>query len=57
MVIDYFFNLSKVNDYIKMWVIVKNVVFLVKMLFGDLEIIINLLKFEKDFKVIVVVCN
>ena len=45
---DYFFNLSKANDYIKTRAIAKNVVFPAKTPFGDLEITINLSKPEKD---------
>ncbi|MFC6200622.1 UDP-glucose--hexose-1-phosphate uridylyltransferase [Lactiplantibacillus nangangensis] len=49
---DYFYNLSKANDYIKTRAIAKNVVFPAKTDFGDLEITINLSKPEKDPKAI-----
>ncbi|WP_312498988.1 UDP-glucose--hexose-1-phosphate uridylyltransferase [Enterococcus sp.] len=47
---DYFFALSKQNDYIKTRSIAKNIVFPVKTEYGDLEITINLSKPEKDPK-------
>jgi len=49
---DYFYHLSKANDYIKTRAIAKNVVFPAKTDFGDLEITINLSKPEKDPKAI-----
>lgn len=54
---DYFFNLSKANDYIKTRTIAKNVVFPAKTAFGDLEITINLSKPEKDPKAIAAARN
>ncbi|MDN7060758.1 UDP-glucose--hexose-1-phosphate uridylyltransferase [Lactiplantibacillus plantarum] len=54
---DYFFNLSKANDYIKTRAIAKNVVFPAKTPFGDLEITINLSKPEKDPKAIAAARN
>lgn len=45
---DYFYQLCKMNNYIKMKVIVKNIIFLMDLFYGKLEIIINLLKLEKD---------
>ena len=54
---DYFFNLSKANDYIKTRAIAKNVVFPAKTVFGDLEITINLSKPEKDPKAIAAARN
>ncbi|MBU7460361.1 MULTISPECIES: UDP-glucose--hexose-1-phosphate uridylyltransferase [Lactiplantibacillus] len=54
---DYFFNLSKANDYIKTRAIAKNVVFPAKTAFGDLEITINLSKPEKDPKAIAAARN
>lgn len=47
---DYFFNLSKANDYIKTKAIAKNIQFPAKTSYGDLEITINLSKPEKDPK-------
>ena len=49
---DYFYQLSKANDYIKTRAIAKNVVFPAQTDFGDLEITINLSKPEKDPKAI-----
>jgi UDPglucose--hexose-1-phosphate uridylyltransferase len=54
---DYFFNLSKANDYIKTRAIAKNVVSPAKTAFGDLEITINLSKPEKDPKAIAAARN
>ena len=54
---NYFFNLSKANDYIKTRAIAKNVVFPAKTPFGDLEITINLSKPEKDPKAIAAARN
>lgn len=54
---DYFFNLSKANDYIKTRAIAKNVVFPAKTAFGGLEITINLSKPEKDPKAIAAARN
>ncbi len=47
---DYFFNLSKQNDYIKTRAIAKNEHFYTASPYGDLEITINLSKPEKDPK-------
>lgn len=47
---DYFFALSKQNDYIKTRRIAKNIVFPVHTEYGELEITINLSKPEKDPK-------
>ncbi|EPH95162.1 UTP--hexose-1-phosphate uridylyltransferase [Enterococcus faecalis 13-SD-W-01] len=47
---DYFFNLSKQNDYIKTRAIAKNIQFPAATEYGDLEITINLSKPEKDPK-------
>ncbi|OTN77029.1 galactose-1-phosphate uridylyltransferase [Enterococcus sp. 8G7_MSG3316] len=47
---DYFFALSKQNDYIKTRSIAKNIVFPVETEYGTLEITINLSKPEKDPK-------
>lgn len=47
---DYFFQLSKENDYIKTRAIAKNIEFPVATAYGDLEITINLSKPEKDPK-------
>lgn len=47
---DYFFKLSKDNDYIKTRAIAKNIVFPAKTEYGELEITINLSKPEKDPK-------
>lgn len=47
---DYFYDLSKKNDYIKTQAIAKNIVFPAKTEYGDLEITINLSKPEKDPK-------
>ncbi|KRL00947.1 UDP-glucose--hexose-1-phosphate uridylyltransferase [Liquorilactobacillus capillatus] len=49
---DYFFNLSKSNNYIKTRAIAKNIVFPAVTSFGKLEITINLSKPEKDPKAI-----
>ncbi|MFC6181700.1 UDP-glucose--hexose-1-phosphate uridylyltransferase [Lactiplantibacillus daowaiensis] len=54
---DYFYQLSKANDYIKTRAIAKNVVFPAKTDFGDLEITINLSKPEKDPKAIAAARN
>jgi len=54
---DYFYQLSKANDYIKTRAIAKNVVFPVTTDFGDLEITINLSKPEKDPKAIAAARN
>lgn len=47
---DYFFELSKSNDYIKTEAIAKNIVFPAATPYGELEITINLSKPEKDPK-------
>jgi UDPglucose--hexose-1-phosphate uridylyltransferase len=47
---DYFFKLSKDNDYIKTREIARNIIFPVKTEYGELEITINLSKPEKDPK-------
>lgn len=47
---DYFYKLSKKNDYIKTRAIAKNVHFSVDTLYGELEVTINLSKPEKDPK-------
>lgn len=47
---DYFFNLSKANDYIKTKAIAKNIEFPAETPYGELEITINLSKPEKDPK-------
>lgn len=47
---DYFYELSKNNDYIKTREIAKNIVFPVKTEYGSLEMTINLSKPEKDPK-------
>lgn len=47
---DYFFELSKNNDYIKTRAIAKNIVFPADTEYGELEITINLSKPEKDPK-------
>lgn len=47
---DYFFNLSKKNDYIKTRDIAKNIIFPADTEYGTLEITINLSKPEKDPK-------
>lgn len=54
---DYFFNLSKTNDYIKTRAIAKNVSFPAETDFGELEITINLSKPEKDPKAIAAARN
>ena len=54
---DYFFKLSKDNDYIKTRAIAKNVSFPAKTDFGQLEITINLSKPEKDPKAIAAARN
>jgi UDPglucose--hexose-1-phosphate uridylyltransferase len=54
---DYFFNLSKNNDYIKTRAIAKNVSFPATTDFGELEITINLSKPEKDPKAIAAARN
>lgn len=47
---DYFYHLSKQNDYIKTRAIAKNIVYPVDSTYGQLEITINLSKPEKDPK-------
>lgn len=47
---DWFFNLSKANNYIQTRAIAKNIVFPAKTEYGDLEITINMSKPEKDPK-------
>lgn len=47
---DYFFHLSKANDYIKTRAIAQNIAFSHKTDYGELEITINLSKPEKDPK-------
>lgn len=47
---DYFFKLSKDNDYIKTREIARNIIFPAKTEYGELEITINLSKPEKDPK-------
>lgn len=47
---DYFFKLSKDNDYIKTREIARNIIFPAKTAYGELEITINLSKPEKDPK-------
>ncbi|HBL2599689.1 TPA: UDP-glucose--hexose-1-phosphate uridylyltransferase [Enterococcus faecium] len=47
---EYFFNLSKKNDYIKTRAIAKNIKFPAESEYGELEITINLSKPEKDPK-------
>lgn len=47
---DYFYKLSKENDYIKTRAIAKNILFPAKTEYGDLEITINLSRPEKDPK-------
>ncbi|KAF1296784.1 galactose-1-phosphate uridylyltransferase [Enterococcus sp. JM4C] len=47
---DYFFELSKANDYIKTRAIAKNIIFPVETEYGEIEITINLSKPEKDPK-------
>ncbi|MBY8913754.1 UDP-glucose--hexose-1-phosphate uridylyltransferase [Bacillus sp. YC2] len=54
---DYFYQLSKNNDYIKTRAIQKNIVYSSKTPFGELEITINLSKPEKDPKEIAAVKN
>lgn len=54
---NYFYNLSKNNDYIKTRAIAKNIAFDTKTDFGDLEITINLSKPEKDPKAIAAARN
>lgn len=54
---DYFYQLSKANDYVKTKAIAKNVVFNTATDFGDLEITINLSKPEKDPKAIAAARN
>lgn len=54
---DYFYQLSKNNDYIKTRAIQKNIVYDSKTPFGELEITINLSKPEKDPKEIAAVKN
>ncbi|MGL2208012.1 UDP-glucose--hexose-1-phosphate uridylyltransferase [Oenococcus oeni] len=49
---DYFYKVSRENDYIKTQAIAKNISFPVKSDYGDLEITINLSKPEKDPKAI-----
>lgn len=47
---NYFYELSKANDYIKTRAIAKNIIFPVETEYGELEITINLSKPEKDPK-------
>lgn len=47
---DYFFDISRQNNYIKTRAIAKNILFPVKTEYGELEITINLSKPEKDPK-------
>ncbi|MFD2308467.1 UDP-glucose--hexose-1-phosphate uridylyltransferase [Enterococcus termitis] len=47
---DYFFKLSKENDYIKTRAIAKNIIFPAETEYGELEITINLSRPEKDPK-------
>ncbi|MFB9769041.1 UDP-glucose--hexose-1-phosphate uridylyltransferase [Lactiplantibacillus modestisalitolerans] len=54
---DYFYQLSRANDYIKTRAIAKNVAFDTPTDFGDLEITINLSKPEKDPKAIAAARN
>lgn len=54
---DYFYDLSRKNDYIKTRAIAKNIVFDAPTDFGDLEITINLSKPEKDPKAIAAARN
>lgn len=54
---DYFYQLSRQNDYIKTRAIAKNVAFSVATDYGDLEITINLSKPEKDPKAIAAAQN
>lgn len=54
---DYFYQLSRANDYIKTRAIAKNVVFNAATDFGELEITINLSKPEKDPKAIAAARN
>lgn len=54
---NYFYELSKKNDYIKTRAIAKNIEFAGKTDFGDLEITINLSKPEKDPKAIAAARN
>ncbi|CAM3038821.1 UDP-glucose--hexose-1-phosphate uridylyltransferase [Lactiplantibacillus plajomi] len=54
---DYFYQLSRANDYVKTKAIAKNVVFDAATDFGDLEITINLSKPEKDPKAIAAARN
>ncbi|MHC5226756.1 UDP-glucose--hexose-1-phosphate uridylyltransferase [Enterococcus sp. LJL99] len=50
---DYFYKLSKENDYIKTRAIAKNIIFPVETEYGELQITINLSKPEKDPKQII----
>ncbi|EJQ04557.1 galactose-1-phosphate uridylyltransferase [Bacillus cereus BAG3X2-1] len=54
---DYFFELSKRNDYIKTRAIAKNIHYVAKSKYGELEITINLSKPEKNPKEILVARN
>ncbi|MCH4010078.1 UDP-glucose--hexose-1-phosphate uridylyltransferase [Companilactobacillus sp.] len=54
---NYFYDLSRKNDYIKTRAIAKNIAFDTKTDFGDLEITINLSKPEKDPKAIAAARN
>ncbi len=54
---DYFFELSKRNDYIKTRAIEKNIQYVAKSKYGELEININLSKPEKDPKEIMAARN
>ncbi|MTV82014.1 UDP-glucose--hexose-1-phosphate uridylyltransferase [Secundilactobacillus folii] len=54
---DYFYQLSRKNDYIKTRSIAKNIVFNTPTDYGDLEITINLSKPEKDPKAIAAARN
>ncbi|WP_081085930.1 UDP-glucose--hexose-1-phosphate uridylyltransferase [Bacillus mycoides] len=54
---DYFFELSKRNDYIKTRAIAKNIHYLAESKYGELEITINLSRPEKDPKEILAARN
>lgn len=54
---DFFYNLSRKNDYIKTRAIAKNLAFDTPTAYGDLEITINLSKPEKDPKAIAAARN
>ena len=54
---DYFFELSKRNDYIKTRAIEKNIHYVAESKYGELEITINLSKPEKDPKEIIAAKN